>query len=180
MCAVALAGLAVSAIGADDATPKVSVTVQDGDTLVIKVPAGWDQTQTHSALAPTITMHPKNQEAELKITFIADPKGELGKKDHLEKAVRAAAQQYVKGSVEKANKLQSLDSKNGTCVYAEFTDAAWVGKQAPPGKYKVVATGVMSFGKTAAAFTLLGNSFDDKSFVAGKEILQGDIAVKKE
>jgi hypothetical protein len=38
----------------------------------------------------------------------------------------------------------------------------------------------MSFGKTAAAFTLHGNSFDDKSFVAGKEILQGDIAVKKE
>jgi hypothetical protein len=99
--AVALAALAVSAIGADDATPKVSVTVQDGDTLVIKVPAGWDRTQTHASNAPTITMHPKNQEAELKITFIADPKGELGKKDHLEKAVRAAAQQYVKGSVEK-------------------------------------------------------------------------------
>ena len=157
-------GLAVPAFGADEAKQKVvSVAVKDGDTFEVKIPEGWDQTQNHSPLAPTITIRPKSQEAELKITFISDPNGELSKKDHLDKAVTAAAQQYVNGSVEKENKLQSLESKNGKCKYAEFTDASLVGKQPPPGKFKVVGTGVMLLGKTAAAFTLLGNSFDDKS-----------------
>ena len=180
VCAVVLAGPAVEAIGADDASPKViSVTVRDGDSLEITVPEGWEQAQSGSPVAPTITLHPKNQEAELKMTLIPDTKGALSTKEHLEKAVKAASQQYVKGSVEKECKLQSLDSKNGTCVYAQFTDTALVGKPPRPGKYLVVATGVMSFGKSAAAFTLAGRSFDDRLFVAGKEIVQDDIVIKK-
>jgi hypothetical protein len=167
-------------MAADEAKPTVpSGTVPEGDDLQITLPDDWEQWQNRNALAPTITLRPKNNDAELKITFIADTKDAFAKKEQLEKAVRTSCQQYVDHSVEKEIKLKTLESKNGTCVYAEFTDAALVGKTPQPGEFKAIASGVMLVGKSVAIFTLVGNLFEDKSYIASKDILKSGITLKK-
>ena len=180
LCAIVIAGLATTAMAADEAKPTViPITVPEGDALQITVPDGWDQSQNHYVLGPTVTLRPNNKSAELKLTFILDTKSAFAKQEQLEKVVRASAQQYVDGSVEKEMKLKNLDSKNGTCVYAEFTDASLVEKTPKPGEFPAIATGVMTIGKSAAIFTLLGEASDDKSFKTGKEVLKSGITLKK-
>jgi hypothetical protein len=163
---------------ADDAKPNVTtVTLSEGGPLEIKAPDGWVVKVPRSPLGTTIVAGPKNGDADLKITFI--PMQEELDKEKMEALLIIGAQQYIDGSVEKKMKLQNLDSKNATGMFAEFTDASLAGKPAKPGRFAAVATGLIKIGKATGTFTLLGKSFDDKNFVAGKEILKSGMAEKK-
>jgi hypothetical protein len=173
---------AASAYAADSDEPKTSVVaVPDGGALDVITPAGWTfaKVQLDPSLPPTVRMSSANGDASLQVTLLVDKVGGFGTKEKMEEVVKGAAQQYVGGSVENKVTLQSLESPNGKCVLAEFTDADLVGKPSGPGQYKVVATGILVLGKTVGAVTLLGDSFNDKSYLAGKKILTAGIAVHK-
>jgi len=163
---------------AEDAKQNVTIVeLSQGGPLEIKAPDGWTVKAPKAPLGTTIAAAPKSGDADLKITFI--PMQEELDKEKMEALLIIGAQQYIDGSVEKKMKLQNLDSKNATGMFAEFTDASLAGKPARPGQFAAVATGLIKIGKATGTFTLLGKSFDDKNFVAGKEILKSGIAEKK-
>ena len=176
-CVVVCLGLCAT-LRADDAKPNVTtVTLAEGGPLEIKAPDGWTVKILKSPIAPTIVATPKAGDADLKITFI--PMKEDLDKEKMEALVKIGSQQYIGGSVEKDVKLQNLDSKAATGVFAEFTDASIAGKPVKPGQFAAVATGLIKIGKATGTFTLLGKAFDDKNYVAGKEILKSGMAEKK-
>jgi hypothetical protein len=168
----------LASLRAEDAKPNViTFTPAESGPLEIKAPEGWTVKILKTPIAPTILATPKNGAADLKITFI--PMKEDLDKEKMEALVKLGSEQYVAGSVERDVKLQNLDSKNATGVFAEFTDASLVGKPAKPGQFTFVATGLIKIGKATGTFTLLGNSFNDKDYLAGKEILKSGITEKK-
>jgi hypothetical protein len=173
-------GAAVNAAEASGAKCS-TVTVPGGDALDVTAPEGWSlvTVQPDPSLPPTVRLTAPNHEANFRITFLSDKLGTFATKEKLEKAVNKTAEQYVDNSVEKKIKLQSLELTGGNCVYAEFTDSDLVGKPSRPDQYKVIGTGVMTLGKTVAAFTLLGDSFDEKSYLAAKKILKSGVALHK-
>ncbi len=185
--ALVLAGfvLTAGALKAEDPAPAKpapeKLTIPGGDPIDVVAPEGWKLTkiQPKPTLPPTIILHSANNDTELRVTFIADKAGAFNTQDKIEKALTQAAQQYVTGSVEKKLTLQDLKSANGKSSFAEFTDADLVGKQPGPGQYKVVGTGLLVVGNTAAIITLLGNALDDKSYVAGKAFLKSGITPHK-
>jgi hypothetical protein len=167
---------------AEPAAPKTTtVTVPNGNTLDVATPEGWSlaTVQPDPTLPPTVRLTAPNHETNLQITFLSDKTGTFNTKEKLEKTVEKTAQQYVDGSVEKKIKLQSFDVVGGSCVFAEFTDSDLAGKPTKPGQFKVAGTGVMTLGQTVAAFTLLGDSFDDKSYLAAKNLLKTGVAIHK-
>jgi hypothetical protein len=176
-CAASCLGFAAT-LHAEDAKPNVTtVTLSEGGPLEIKAPDGWTVKVPKTPLGTTIVAAPKAGDADLKITFI--PMQEELDKEKMEALLIIGAQQYIDGSVEKKMKLQNLDSKNATGMFAEFTDASLAGKRARPGQFAAVATGLIKIGKATGTFTLLGKSFDDKNYIAGKEILKSGLAEKK-
>src|ERR1700676_3356202 len=128
--------LSVATVRADDSAAKqTSVNVPDGATMDITAPAGWslETTQPDPKAPATTELKSPKEESDLQISFIADKDGDFSTKDKLiENVERVAKAQFVDSSVEKAVKVQTLESANGTCVYAEFTVADLVGKEAKP------------------------------------------------
>ncbi len=165
---------------ADEQAKTETVSVPEGNTLEVTVPKDWKYTKLDQGkiLPPTLKFESADGKTLLQLTLLADSSGQFGKKEQIEKGVTAAAQQYVDGSVEKKVTLAKLDSKNGIGSYAQFTDASLVAKSPQPGQYLVVATGTMVYDKTIAAFTLLSDSFDSKSYAAALELLKSGVVVK--
>jgi len=164
------------AVAADKPKP-TTVNVPDGGKFEVTAPEGWKVRviQPDPKLPPTVALATANQDTDLKITFIPDKTGAFGSEEKLDAALKRVAEQYAGGSVENKTKVEKIESKNGTCLFAQFTDADLVGKETKPGQYKVVGTGLMLFDKTVAAIMLLGDSFDSKSYEAVKELIKSGI-----
>ena len=148
----------------------------------IAAPAGWslDTSQPDPNAPATTVLKSAKGDADLEISFIADKDGDFSTKEKLSENVeRVAKAQFADTSVEKAVKVQTLDSPNGVVVYAEFTDAGPDGKPSLPAPFKVVATGLVKFGDTIAIITLMGTGFDDKAYTDAKDVLKNGITVHK-
>ncbi len=176
---------AVTALAADaDKTKPTTVTTANGAKFDIAVPSGWavETFKTNPnlpALPAATSLTTLNKDMILLIWFFAIKKGADDSKAKLEAAFKIAAGQYAEGSVEKKTTIKSLDTKSGTCLFAEFTDASLVGKKPQPRQFAVVGTGMMRSGQTLIVVTLLGDSFTAKSYLAGKDVVTKGIAPHK-
>ncbi len=185
LCVLLLGSLVCVVRAADESPAKTaSINVSDGATMDIAAPAGWslDTSQPDPKTPATTVLKSAKGDADLEISFIADKDGDFSTKEKLtENVERVAKAQFADISVEKAVKVQTLDSPNGLFVYAEFTDAAPDGKPALPPPFKVVATGLMQFSKTntVAIVTLMGAGFDDKAYTDAKNVLKSGVTVHK-
>ncbi len=163
--------------GKGDAAVVMPLTIPGGTDVDVATPKDWQVTkiQPDAALPPTLKIHAPGGDVSLQITLLPDKESRLDTQAKIDQAVKNMGAQYADGSVEKTITVQKLTVSNGIGSYAEFTDGDLVGKKVRPGQYKVVAAGVVTIGKTAAAFTLLGDSFDQAGYLAAKKILTGGI-----
>ncbi len=162
---------------ADDEPKTETVTVPGGNAVEITIPKDWDFSKKplgNTGLS-TLALESSDKTTLLQITMMPDLKGNFSTKEGRDKVLTEAAQHFVDGSVEKKIELQQVESKNGQGSYAKFTDASLVGKPAQAGQYQAMATGIMLFDKSAATFTLLSDSFDNKTYAAGMDIMKNDI-----
>lgn len=173
--------MSAAVTNAADKASTTTVSASGGAKFEITAPDGW--TIKTVSVDPTIpaatSLVSPDGDVNLLISFIPDKNGAFGTRGKLEAVLTRSAKQYESGSVEKKTKIEKLDSKNGLCVFAEFTDADLVGKKTGAGQFKVVGTGLMLFDKAVANVTLLGDSFTDKSYLAGKEAIETGIKLKK-
>jgi hypothetical protein len=177
-----LLGWATTSLAADAEKPKpTTVDVPGGAKIDIVAPAGWTvkEVQPNPLIPSATSLTSPNGDRSLMISFIPDANGALDTREKLEALLKLTAKQYEEGSVEKKTKFEKLDSKNGICVFAEFTDADLVGKKTEAGQFKVVGTGLMLIDKAVATVTVLGDSLTDKSYLAGKETIKTGIKVHK-
>jgi hypothetical protein len=166
---------------AESAPPMVTpLSITDGTDLNITTPDSWKVTkiQPDAAIPPTLKISSPAQEVVLQVTFLPDKLAKFDSQEKVDKVVQGSSAHYVGGSVEKATTVQKMTVANGIGSLAEFTDADLVGKTTKPGQFKVVATGLITIGKTAAAFTLLGDSFDQAEYIEAKKILTDGISAQ--
>ncbi len=173
--------MSAAVMNAADKANTTTVSASGGAKFEITAPDGWTiKTVSADPSIPAATsLASPDGDANLLISFIPDKDGAFATREKLEAVLNKTAKQYEGGSVEKKTKIEMLDSKNGLCVFAEFTDSDLVGKKTEAGQFKVVGTGLMLFDKTVATLTLLGGSFTDKPYIAGKEAIKTGIRLKK-
>ncbi len=176
-------GVVYPAFAADEPAPtKATISVPGGATLEVTAPDGWTLRtfQPDPTLPPTIRLRAPEKKATLQVSFFVDTVGELATKDKVEDRAAARARwQYLIGSTDKKVTLQTIESSGELCVYAELSGDRMEGKQAKLGSDNVVATGLIKFGRTIGVVNLLGSSFDDPAFLAGKEFLKSGLTEKK-
>jgi hypothetical protein len=158
------------------------IDVPGATAIEVSVPAGW----TYEKIQPVPTAPPTlkwscaaDKDVNLQITFLPIKEGRLDTQEKIDASVMNLGRQYANGSVEKEIKIHKLVTANGLGSYAQFTDADLVGKPNAPGQFKVVACGTLVIGKTAGAFTLLANSFDQPGYKAVLALLQEGMAARK-
>jgi hypothetical protein len=159
-----------------------TIKVSDGTDVDIVTPDGWTFTKEKNDSDNTqeFTLTSPNNEAVLQIIITPDTAGWYDTKAKAEKMVEKMARAgYADESVEKKVTLQDLGLADGRGTIAEFTYAETAGKKAEPGQYKVVASGAVAIGKTVVGIELQGDSFDDKYYVAAKNILKTGIKQHK-
>ncbi len=176
------------ASGAPDTTPRqeaadhAPIDVPGATAIDVSFPAGWTvvKIQPNPTMPPTLRIScVDDHEVSLQITFIPDKDGRFDSQEKIDKVVANMGRQYADGSEEKEIRLNKLATAHGLGSYARFTDADLVGKPNAPGHYKVVASGMLVIGKSAGAFTLLANSFDQPGYRQALAILQEHIAAHK-
>ena len=180
--AVALLVCATTAWAADEpAQNKATISVSGGATLEVTAPEDWSlrTIQPGPTLAPTIRLR-----AETRGEFAGFVLRRYGRRVvHQGKSGGqgglAHKWQYLIGSADKKVTLQTIESSSELCVYAELSGDRMEGKEAKLGSYNVVATGIIKFGRTIGVVTLLGKSFDDPAYLAGKEFLKSGLVEKK-
>jgi hypothetical protein len=176
---VLLVGFVTTSQAADSEKPKTTtVKVPDGATFDITPSEGWavEIIEPKRALAPTVSLSTPNHEATLEFGFIKGASATNGKQ---KTALKKIAQPFVEGSVEKKLNIEKLESKDATCLFAEFTNPDLLNKLTESGYYKVVGIGVIASDNTMVCITLYGVSLTDKSYLAGKELIRTGIKARK-
>jgi hypothetical protein len=160
--------------------PKVEsrqIEVAGQGSLAYKAPDGW----TYSApklpsakLPPTFKLSAPDGTGSLLVSVFWDDFGDHVLTDaELQNILKTSAtRQYVNTSVEKKLDVQKLTQPGMHGWYAQFTDADLAGKEAPPGEFKVVTTGIFRTGNLWGNFTLLTNAKDDAVCKAGLKVIE--------
>ena len=118
--------------------------------LIVDIPQGWISVggETSTGRGMDIRFGPSNSipatQIACRLTSIISESGIPMSDDRCVAAVREAGQQFVKSSVEKKVKLQTLNLKSGFGCYTVFTDKDLVGKAPKAGVYKVIAAGMIN------------------------------------
>jgi hypothetical protein len=168
-----------SAVAADSDVPPLTIQVPGGDKMTVKIPVGWKYSidRPSAGIPPTVDFSVPNG-SHLKITFMADAKGQFTKPDELDKLVTKGNQHYVADSVEKRITLQRLASKSGPGVYSVFTDPKLVGMAKPAaGDWRYVSSGAIAIGRQIVIFSLLSNSTDNDEYRQALDFLSNGISV---
>jgi hypothetical protein len=150
----------------------ISVSVQKGEKIAIRIPASWRHKLLQPApdLPPILKIATASDSLSLQITILTDTAGRFANRGSVDRAVTSANQHYVGGSVEKRLTLTQLVSTNGYGCYSAFTDAQYVNVPSPPkGEFRNVTSGLFAFEKFIANFTLLTN---DPSSSEAKQALR--------
>jgi len=141
-----------------------SMPMDDGKELTYVIPDGW----SHQRNGGNVEI--RTSGINVKWTLMpVDNDSKPHTQESVEKLVLSTSKRCLKESVEKKATLVPMKGMIGS--YACFTDASLVGKKDSPGKYKIVTTGVIGYGKSVVIFTLLSNSLDSKSYKAALSII---------
>ncbi|HEX3134255.1 MAG TPA: hypothetical protein VHX44_11815 [Planctomycetota bacterium] len=175
-----LAGALVSA--ADTAATKAErLEFPDGTVITLTHPETWQfqRTPPNGKFPPSIKLTGDSGGSfSLQLSFMPDTPNRPDTQEKVDQMVTLAGAQYEGGSVEKKITVKRLTCTKGLGSYAPFTDADLVGKEVTPGQVRVVATGVVVYGKAFGIFTLLEDSVDQPGFKEALRVLTEGIAPK--
>jgi len=153
------------------------VAVADQGSLAFSAPTNWTFTAAKMPgpkFPATFRLRPEDKSVALLVTVFWDGYGDHVLSDaELQNVLKVSSErQYAPTSVEKKVEILKFTQPGVHGWYAQFTDASLVGKNPPPGDFKVVTSGVFRAGNLWGNFTLLTNVKDDAGFKAGLKVLE--------
>jgi hypothetical protein len=185
-CGALCLGLLGMTLGVAAAEPTVApktesrqVTVAEEGSLAYNAPGEWVYSAPklpNGKFPPTFKLSPKDQSASLLVTVFWDGFGNRATPmtdAELQNVLKVSSErQYVPTSVEKKLEILKFTQPGVHGWYAQFTDASLVGKNPPPGDFKVVTSGIFRAGNLWGNFTLLTNAKDDAGFKTGLKVIE--------